>query len=359
MAGDHGDDLAKAEGVHGGLGATQQVRAAGEPGVRRHRPAHELAIATEPVERKLAHVLHYGGVHHPKDALLALHDQRVVLAVVVLGAVRVGEAAVVVCREHLGVRDAQALDHVEHGDPAVERAGNEVGRLVVTRAAWQVNAVVVVALVEVDDGLRLAHGLDEEGVVRPACAGVLDEADALLVDEVRAIDRRPDGGVRRDEHRTVGYRERLLARDHPRGELTGAGAGARRVVPTRDLGPRTLHDVHLPLERGGEVQHVLVHRQLEVVVRLDDRDPLARGHLQAAVAAGAVSAVLLVHGPHARVAGGVLVDHGRGPVRAAVIYQDDLELAVGLVADAVQTLPQELARVVDRDDDGDLRAGVL
>ena len=238
----------------------------------------------------------------------ALADVRVVPTVVVDGAEAVIDPSLAVGAQDALIGDAEALDDGEHVLPAVEGAHDSLDRLVVERRALEVGAVVVVGLVEIDDGLGLAHGLDEEGVVGPAGARVLGEADALLVEEAPAVDRRPDGGVLRDE---LGL---LAHRDRTRGGLDLAlhSGGERRlavgVVPVADIGPGGLHDVEGLGEGVREREHVGVHAGVNPIVGLDDGDPVALGHAQAHVAALAVAAVGLVDHDDARVGHGVGAD---------------------------------------------------
>ena len=160
------------------------------------------------VRGNIAHGLDQLRVHHAKDLAGLGLDHGVFPPVVMDGAKGVVEGAHVVSRDDALVRDSQALDGVHHVNPAVKRAGHRLVRSVVERGARKVAAVVVVGLVQVDDGLCLAERLHQEGVVRPAGTGERNEPDAVLAQEVRAVDGRPDGRVQLHEHGVLRNGER-------------------------------------------------------------------------------------------------------------------------------------------------------
>ena len=178
---------------------------------------------------------------------------------------------------------------------------------------------MVERLVERHDCLGLAERLDEERIIGPTGAGVRNEADAAPVQELTTVDGTPDAGM-------------LLHHDGQVGERHGAcrvGQAMRQpalllvlssgVVPVVHVDPRALDDVDGTVHHRGAREHALVHDRVDPVVRLDDGNPLAAGHLQAAVARGTVAFVGLVHHGNARIARLELAQNGERAVLGAVV----------------------------------------
>ena len=107
---------------------------------------------------------------------------------------KVREAAAVVRAQDALVGHAEFLEDIHHVVPALERQKRAAlrERLGLFR---RLLAIAVVLLIGIEDAVGLTERLDEERVVRPARAGNLAEANALVKQILLAIDRRPDGWV--------------------------------------------------------------------------------------------------------------------------------------------------------------------
>ncbi len=217
-------------------------------------------------------------------------------------------------------------------------------------------AVEVQRFVHVSDAApRAAKRLDQEGVVGPAGARRLHEADALPLKEAAAINACPDGGVVEQQLNAVADCERLRRRLH----AVNVGAGGPRLgrALAKEAPIRAAHDVDFLAGFGRDGfragDHLLERRGVEVVVRLHDGDPSPLGRRDAAVHGGAVALVGLVHDDDARVAGGVGArDFGR-VVRGTVVHANNLQVAEGLRLDALEALVERGGHVVHGDDDRD------
>ena len=124
------------------------------------------------------------------------------------------------------------------------------------------------------------------------------------------------------------------------------------------IDPRTLDDVHGAIHHGRTLEHAPVHGGIDPVIRLDDGNPLAMGHLQATVARGAIALVGLVHHHNARIARLKFTKNAEGAVLGSIIQTDDLQLTMCLGADAIQALGQVLLHVAHGNDDGNERGSV-
>lgn len=116
---------------------------------------------------------------------------------------------------------------------------------------------------------------------------------------------------------------------------------------------RRLYDVEgraLVSELLRECQHVLVHVRFDPVIGLHDGNPRARSFGKSAVACGAVALVLFVDDLNALIRDRVALHDGQRVIGAAVVQQDDFEFPMRLPRDAVKTLLQIGACVVDRHD---------
>lgn len=116
---------------------------------------------------------------------------------------------------------------------------------------------------------------------------------------------------------------------------------------------RRLYDVKWRAHVGElfrECQHVFVHVRFNPVIGFHDGNPRARSLSKPAVACGAVALVLLVDDLNALVRGCVALHDGQRVVGAAIVEQDDFEFPVRLPCDAVKTLLQIGACVVNRHD---------
>ena len=124
------------------------------------------------------------------------------------------------------------------------------------------------------------------------------------------------------------------------------------------IDPRALDDVHRHIHHGCARKHAFVHSRVDPVVRLDDGNPLAAGHLQASVARGAIALVGLVDHNHARIACLELAQDRERAILRAIVQADDLKLAVRLGKNAFQALDEVLLHVAHGNDDGNERASV-
>ena len=178
---------------------------------------------------------------------------------------------------------------------------------------------MVERLAERHDGLGLAECLDEERVVRPTGARVRNKANAALVQEVATVDGAPDAGV-------LFHHDGQVGQGHG---TRGVGQAVRqhalllvlrvRSVPIVHIDPRTLYNIHGDVHQRGTAEHALVHDRIDPVVRLDNRNPCAMGHLQAAITRGAVALVRLIDNDHTRIARLELAQNGEGAVLRAIV----------------------------------------
>ena len=88
----------------------------------------------------------------------------------------------------------------------------------------------------------------------------------------------------------------------------------------------------------GAAAHVLKSIRVKEVIRLEDRDVLAAGHLKALVHRVAIAAVGLVYDLEAGVAIDIGVDDVERAVGRAVVDADDLDVLEGLHACGLQAL---------------------
>ena len=295
---------------------------------------------------------------HPFEHALDLRSDGGFVGVVLFeDAAHVHESAAVVGAQDTLVGDAEVFDDVEHLVPAVE--GNVgVVPVEVRRLLLGILSIAIVRLVEVDDASRAAKRFHEEGVVGPTCSGDGLEPNVELVEEALPVDSRPDGRVVVEQVDGVGDDERLLIDMHASLvaalELLLCGR-----VGVFDAPIRRLDDVDFLGETCRELQHVLEHAGFDPVVGLEDGDPLAVRFLQAAIARGSVTLVLLVDDDDALVVFGVALHDLQGVVGRAVVQADDLEVVVRLAFEAVERLVEVGARIVDRDDHRDERMWVV
>lgn len=105
----------------------------------------------------------------------------------------------------------------------------------------------------------------------------------------------------------------------------------------------------------GAAAHVLKSIRVKEVIRLEDRDVLAAGHLKALVHRVAIAAVGLVYDLEAGVAIDIGVDDVERAVGRAVVDADDLDVLEGLHACGLQALVQVPLDVADGDEDRDKR----
>ena len=179
----------------------------------------------------------------------------------------------------------------------------------------------------------------------------------MLVQERLAVDGRPDGRVVAQQMRCVGDGERLL------GGMDTVFVAAVQLALLLGIGHPDapvgrLHDVKwraLFSVLRGEGKHVGIHAQLNPVVGLDNGNPGAGRLGQAAVAGGAVALVLFIDNLNALVLRGVALHGGKRIVGAAIVEQDDFQVLVSLPDDAIQTLLQVRAGIVNRYDNRNKR----
>ena len=92
-----------------------------------------------------------------------------------------------------------------------------------------------------------------------------------------------------------------------------------RVVPIVHIDPRALYNIHGDVHQRGAAEHALVHGRVDPVVRLNNGNPLAAGHLKAAITRGTVALVRLIDNDHARIARLELAQNGEGAVLRAIV----------------------------------------
>ena len=93
--------------------------------------------------------------------------------------------------------------------------------------------------------------------------------------------------------------------------------------------------------------------RLHPVVRIDEPDKIARRRVDPVVARGGYAAVRLVNDLHPLIARRVRVADSRAAVIAAVVHEKDLDRAVRLNEQAVETVLQIRLGAVHRHDDAD------
>lgn len=296
---------------------------------------HQFSIhALEHVGRRLAHAL----AVEPDD----FQDAR-----------EVREAAAVVRAQDALVGHAELLEDVHHVIPALERQKRAAlcERFGLLR---RLLAIAVVLLVGVKDAIGLAERLDEERVVRPARAGDLAEANALVKQVLLAIDCRPDGRVMAQQMRRVLNGERLDGRVDA-SVVAAVHLALLGRVGQPDAPITRLYDVDRLGVHAREREQVGIHAALDPVVGFEDGNPLAVRLVEPAVTGGAVALVVLVDHHDAFVARGMGAHDVKRVVGGAVIQADDLQVLVRLSLDAVERLIEVGSCVVDGDDDGNQR----
>ncbi|GAB3067591.1 hypothetical protein GCM10027053_34260 [Intrasporangium mesophilum] len=211
-----------------------------------------------------------------------------------------------------------AVDRAVGGEPVVEVRDLVTSRRDRLAAGDVVDVPVVDGLVERRDPRRLGPERDGERLV--LVEDPLGEADRVLVEEVAAHhlgDRDrvvPEGGTRVERRDGTTGVCRCRKRRDPLGSL---------VVPrhrTRgDVGVLGLGDVDQPPERTREV----------LVVAVDESDPATARLVEAQVARGARSAVVLptVHHPHTWVGGGERVGDPSGVIGRPVVDDEHFDAA--------------------------------
>ena len=212
-------------------------------------------------------------------------------------------------------------------------------------------AIAVEGLVQVSDLLGLQHGFHEEGVVGPAGAGDGLEADVVGIQEVLAIERRPDGGVVLDQM------DALLDAEEPvSGNASAVAAvddGLLRGVRIDDPEVGGLHDIGLFVETARICEHCRIHARADPVVGFDDGNPVPARLCDAAVAGRPVAFVGLVDHADLAVRVRVGLHDGKRVVGAAVVQADHFHARLVLAQDGVQALLQVGRGVEDRDDYAD------
>ena len=309
----------------------QALAARGDFGVGKHQVG---VHALEHMGRRLAHTL----AVEPDD----FQDAR-----------EIREAAAVVRAQDALVGHAELLEDIHHVVPALERQKRAAlcERFGLLR---RLLAIAVVFLVGVEDAVGLAKRLDEERVVRPARAGNLAEANALVNQVLLAIDRRPDGWVVAQQMRRVLNGERLDRRIDA-SVVAAVHLALLGRVGQPDAPITRLHDVNRLGVHARECEQVGIHAALDPVVGFEDGNPLAVRLVEPAVAGGAVALVLLVDHHDALVARGVGAHDVKRVVGGAVIQTDNFQVLVRLPLDALERLIEVGSCVVDGDDDGNQR----
>ena len=89
------------------------------------------------------------------------------------------------------------------------------------------------------------------------------------------------------------------------------------------------------------------HIEFQPIVAICKINILARNLRKGSIACRGDSLILLVNHHHTVVPGGVFITDGTAFVSGTVIYTDDLQIAVGLVYNAVQALPQIRGHVIN------------
>ena len=256
-----------------------------------------------------------GGVSHDVGGVQPLHGaaQQVLQARGIHARGAYGNGCVVdssqgKCRPDARVLLAKAVGGVHHVVPARERRERASARQALGIVEI-VLAVEVVRLVHVGNAVRGAEGLNQEGVVGPASARNLQEADAALAQELSSVQGSPDGRVVEHELNALSHGKGLAGRAYA--PLVRAGHAGLLPVRTLKEAPVGALDHVCAAHARGLGDHAGKRAGVKVVVRLHDAHPLAASHGNAAVTGGAVALVGLVHHNDALVAGGVCVCDGR------------------------------------------------
>lgn len=218
------------------------------------------------------------------------------------------EPAAVVRAQDALIGHAELLKDIHHVVPSLERQKRAAlrERLGLFR---RLLAIAVVLLIGIEDAVGLAERLDEEWVVRPARAGDLAEANALVKQILLAIDRRPDGRVVAQQMCRVLNGERLDGRvDAP--VIAAVHLALLGCVGQPDAPITRLHDVDRLGVHAREREQVGIHAALDPVVGFEDGNPLAVRLVEPAVAGGAVALVVLVDHHDTLVARGVGAHNG-------------------------------------------------
>lgn len=309
----------------------QALAARGDFGIGKHQVG---VHALEHMGRRLAHAL----AVEPDD----FQDAR-----------EIREAATVVRAQDALVGYAELLEDIHHVVPALERqkCAALCERFGLLR---RLLAIAVVFLVGVEDAVGLAKRLDEERVVRPARAGNLAEANALVNQVLLAVDRRPDGRMVAQKVRRVLNGERLDRRvDAP--VVAAVHLALLGRVGQPDAPITRLHDVNRLGVHAREREQVGIHAALDPVVGLQDGNPLAVRLVEPAVAGGAVALVVLVDYHDALVARGMGAHDVKRVVSGTVVEADDFQVLACLPLDAVERLVEIGTCIVDGDDNGNQR----
>jgi len=219
---------------------------------------------------------------------------------------------------------------VAHGVHLVARLG---------RRAGVVHAVVQHGAAQQHGALGGEPHLQAEGRVLKRGARRRAEVDALALEELAAIEASPDGGRGRDDARHVGGVERLAV-------LEAVEVPEDLLVVLEMQVVVAFHDVGVVLER--RLRELLEHREVGVVVGLDDAHVAAARLLEAAVHGVTVARVGLRDDANARVALRPFGEHPRRGVGGAVVNRDDLEALERLLRERLQALPQVALHVVHR-----------
>ena len=266
---------------------------------------------------------------------------------------KVREAAAVVRAQDALVGHAEFLEDIHHVVPTLERQKRAALR---ERLGlfWRLFAIAVVLLIGIEDAVGLAERLDEERVVRPARAGNLAEANALVKQILLAIDCRPDGWVVAEQMCRVLNGERLLGRvDAPVVAAVHLALLGRVGQPNAPI--TRLHDIDRLGVHAREREQVGIHAAFDPVVGFEDGNPLAVRLVESAVASGAVTLVVLVDHHDTLVARGVGAHDVKRVISGAVIQADDFEVLVCLSLDALERLVEVGLCVINGDDDGNQR----
>ena len=118
----------------------------------------------------------------------------------------------------------------------------------------------------------------------------------------------------------------------------------------RDAAERTERQVRI--ERGDLKREAFGQRY---VVRIHPRDELSARHRQQLVACRDQTPIHPADDPHAGLRRGERVEDARRTVGRAIVDDDDLEIAVRLLRDALQRIVKKRARVEDRHEHADAR----
>ena len=236
--------------------------------------------------------------------------------------------------------------------------------------ALRILDVVITGLADGNEGLGVLDiSQVEDEVFGPV--HLADELDVVPGQEVAAVELVPEHAVK------IGGG--LVHQAEGEGVLVINACGQKAVLPHL-RGPGDAHDAQLVLDLiehlfglgsarrddhfvgcDDEVGGVLLGRghesgrevRVEVVVAVHKLHILAAGQLQAQVAGVRYARVFLVHQHDAGVFGAELFADGQALVLGTVVQDDDLDVGIGLCADAAHAAGQMVLGVVHGQDDAD------